>query len=103
MDKAALAPYVGKTVVLGIRPEDIDAVPNGEAHDLEGRIEIAELMGDTEKMVLNVYNHIIDEKEDVATAPTHLGFSTSVVVLTTARKKCDDRVGSLWNQRRLRR
>lgn len=30
--------------------------------------KIAELMGDTEKMVLNVYNHIIDEKEDVATA-----------------------------------
>ncbi len=27
--------------------------------------KIAQLMGDTEKMVLNVYNHIIDEKEDV--------------------------------------
>lgn len=28
--------------------------------------KIAQLMGDTEKMVLDVYNHIIDEKEDVA-------------------------------------
>lgn len=28
--------------------------------------KIAQLMGDTEKMVLNVYNHIIDEKEDAA-------------------------------------
>ena len=28
--------------------------------------KIAQLMGDTEKMILNVYNHIIDEKEDAA-------------------------------------
>ena len=28
--------------------------------------KIAQLMGDTEKMVLNVYNHIIKEKEDPA-------------------------------------
>lgn len=28
--------------------------------------KIAQLMGDTEKMVLNVYNHIMEEKEDVA-------------------------------------
>jgi len=28
--------------------------------------KIAQLMGDTEKMVLNVYNHVIDEKEDPA-------------------------------------
>ncbi|MCI8423872.1 MAG: sn-glycerol-3-phosphate ABC transporter ATP-binding protein UgpC [Lawsonibacter sp.] len=45
VDKAKLAPYVGKTVVLGIRPEDIDAVPNDEKHDLDAKIEIAELMG----------------------------------------------------------
>lgn len=29
--------------------------------------KIAQLMGDTEKMVLDVYNHIMDEKEDVVT------------------------------------
>lgn len=29
---------------------------------------IAQLLGDTEKMVLEVYNHIILEKEDAATA-----------------------------------
>ncbi len=45
MDKAALAPYVGKTMVLGIRPEDLEAVDAGSSHDLEGKIEIAELMG----------------------------------------------------------
>ena len=28
--------------------------------------KIAQLMGDTEKMVLNVYNHIMEEKEDAA-------------------------------------
>ena len=45
MDKAALAPYVGKTVVLGVRPEDVDAVPAGQPHHLDAQIEIAELMG----------------------------------------------------------
>jgi multiple sugar transport system ATP-binding protein len=45
MTKEQLGPYVGKTVVLGIRPEDIDAVPNAEKHDIEANIEIAELMG----------------------------------------------------------
>ncbi len=45
MDKKALAPYVNKSVVLGIRPEDIKAVPLNEKHDLEAKIEIAELMG----------------------------------------------------------
>jgi multiple sugar transport system ATP-binding protein len=45
MTKDKLAPYVGKTVTLGIRPDDIDAVPNDQAHDIEGKIEIAELMG----------------------------------------------------------
>jgi multiple sugar transport system ATP-binding protein len=45
MDKKQLGSYVGKTVVLGIRPEDIDAVDAGKPHDLEASIEIAELMG----------------------------------------------------------
>ena len=38
----AVAAYNGKTVVLGIRPEDVDAVDSGE---LKATIEIAELMG----------------------------------------------------------
>jgi multiple sugar transport system ATP-binding protein len=45
MDKEKLGGYVGKTVVLGIRPEDIDAVDPSQPHDLEAGIEIAELMG----------------------------------------------------------
>jgi multiple sugar transport system ATP-binding protein len=45
MDKEKLGAYVGKTVVLGIRPEDIAAVAADQPHDLEAGIEIAELMG----------------------------------------------------------
>jgi multiple sugar transport system ATP-binding protein len=45
MDKEKLGAYVGKTVVLGIRPEDIAAVGLDQPHDLEAGIEIAELMG----------------------------------------------------------
>jgi multiple sugar transport system ATP-binding protein len=45
MTKEQLGAYVGKTVILGIRPEDIDAVSNDQPHDLEAKIEIAELMG----------------------------------------------------------
>jgi multiple sugar transport system ATP-binding protein len=45
MGKEQLGAYVGKTVILGIRPEDIDAVPASQKHDLEATIEIAELMG----------------------------------------------------------
>jgi multiple sugar transport system ATP-binding protein len=45
MDKAALGSYVGKTVILGIRPEDIEAVAADQPHDMEASIDIAELMG----------------------------------------------------------
>ena len=45
MNAEVLGKYVGRTVVLGVRPEDVDAVPAGEPHDIEARIEIAELMG----------------------------------------------------------
>ena len=45
MDKNKLAAYKGKTVVLGIRPEDIDPVEDGGKHDIDAKIEIAELMG----------------------------------------------------------
>ena len=39
------AAYKGRTVVLGIRPEDVDTAAPGEPKDIEARIEIAELMG----------------------------------------------------------
>ena len=45
MDKKVLGAYVGKTVVLGVRPEDVDPVVDGGAHDLDATVEIAELMG----------------------------------------------------------
>ena len=44
MDKNTLGKYVGKTVVLGIRPEDVDPA-SGSEHDLNSTVEIAELMG----------------------------------------------------------
>ena len=44
MGKEVLSPYVGKTVVLGVRPEDVDAAV-GPNYDLDATIEIAELMG----------------------------------------------------------
>ena len=40
-----VAPYAGQTVILGIRPEAIDAVDAKTPHDVDARIEIAELMG----------------------------------------------------------
>ena len=45
MDKEKLAAYEGKTVVLGIRPEDALAVPADQPHDVEAQIELAELIG----------------------------------------------------------
>ena len=45
MNKDVLGAYIGKTVVLGIRPEDLDPVTDGGAHDLDAKIEITELMG----------------------------------------------------------
>jgi multiple sugar transport system ATP-binding protein len=45
MGKEQLGAYAGKEVILGIRPEDIDAVPAAQDHDIEANIEIAELMG----------------------------------------------------------
>jgi multiple sugar transport system ATP-binding protein len=45
IDPEKLAPYVGKTVVLGIRPEDIAPVGLTEQHDLEGEVEGEELAG----------------------------------------------------------
>ena len=44
MGREVLGPYVGKTVVLGVRPEDVDAAV-GPNYDLDATIEIAELMG----------------------------------------------------------
>ena len=41
----AVAPYVGKTVVLGIRPEDIIAVDGSQESGISSTVEIAELMG----------------------------------------------------------
>jgi multiple sugar transport system ATP-binding protein len=45
MTKDVLAPYIGKTVILGIRPESVDAVAENEPHELDADIELAERLG----------------------------------------------------------
>jgi multiple sugar transport system ATP-binding protein len=45
MDKKTLAPYVGKPIVVGIRPEDIQATEPDAPHDLEATIELSERLG----------------------------------------------------------
>ena len=51
-----LATYVGKTVVLGIRPEDVVPVSDDQPHDLEAKIELAELIGAEVNLHLDCQN-----------------------------------------------
>lgn len=58
--------YIGKEVVLGIRPEDI-SISNGINHDVEIKVEVVELMGaemylycDLEGIKLTVRTPVID-------------------------------------------
>lgn len=48
-DTAAILPYVGKDVVLGIRPEDLHAEETGTAaaaeHTIRAEVDLAEMMG----------------------------------------------------------
>jgi multiple sugar transport system ATP-binding protein len=83
MDKAALAPYVGKTVVMGIRPEDLDAVPNSQAHDLEADIEIAELMGSE----ISLHVDCAGNKMVVRAASNYAGREGDVAALVVDREK----------------
>ena len=83
MDKAKLAPYVGKTVVLGIRPEDVDAVDAGQAHDLDSTIDIAELMG----AEINLHVDCQGNKLVVRTASTFTGREGDGAALVLDTKK----------------
>ena len=55
VDNEALAPYVGKTVVCGIRPEDFHAEPQfaGEGNMIDAYIDLDEMMGSESYLYLN--------------------------------------------------
>lgn len=53
MDKKVLGPYVGRTVVLGVRPEDLSPAVPGKAHDLDAVVEFAGPMGAEAHLLLN--------------------------------------------------
>ena len=83
LDKAVMAPYVGKTVVLGIRPEDIDAVDNNMEHDLDAKIEIAELMG----AEINLHADFQNSRLVVRAAATYAGREGDTAALVLDRNK----------------
>jgi multiple sugar transport system ATP-binding protein len=74
---------VGKTVVMGIRPEDLDAVPNSQAHDLEADIEIAELMGSE----ISLHVDCAGNKMVVRAASNYAGREGDVAALVVDREK----------------
>ena len=55
VDNNALEPYVGKTVVCGIRPEDFHAEPQfaGEGNMIDAFIDLDEMMGSESYLYLN--------------------------------------------------
>ena len=64
-----LSAYVGKTVVLGIRPEDVNTTGAGEPHHADAKIEIAELMG----AEINLHVDLKGSKMVVRTGSTYPG------------------------------
>ena len=80
-----VAPYAGKTVVLGIRPEDIIAADAaaGVKGDLNVKVDIAELMGAEISLHVDCQgNRIV-----VRTEPTFKGREGDGAVLTLKNEK----------------
>ncbi len=55
MDRRELAPYVGKEVICGVRPEDFHAEPQffGEGNEIDAYIDLDEMMGSESYLYLN--------------------------------------------------
>ena len=83
MDKKTLGSYIGKTMVLGIRPEDLDPVAGDGAHDLSATIEIAELMGAETHLHLDCQG----SKLVVRTPSTYHGQVGDAAALTLNKEK----------------
>ena len=55
MNRRELAPYVGKEVICGVRPEDFHAEPQffGEGNEIDAYIDLDEMMGSESYLYLN--------------------------------------------------
>ena len=85
----AVAPYVGKTVMLGIRPEDViavdasDAGETAKAGSMISTVEIAELMGAEISLHVNCQgNQMV-----IRTEPTFKGREGDTAILTFKNEK----------------
>ncbi len=85
----AVAPYTGKAVMLGIRPEDVIAVDASEAGDatkagsMTSTVEIAELMGAEISLHVNCQgNQMV-----IRTEPTFKGREGDTAILTFKNEK----------------
>ena len=81
----AVAPYVGKTVVLGIRPEDIIAVDasQGAGSGMTSTVEIAELMG----AEISLHVDCQGSRMVIRTEPTFKGREGDTAMLTFKTEK----------------
>lgn len=58
----ALTPYVGKTVIVGLRPSDLAIAASGEAAVMQGRVDSVEPLGDAFIVYLNVSGRVVVAK-----------------------------------------
>ena len=82
----AVAPYVGKTVVLGIRPEDVIAADAGQPagpESLTSTVEIAELMGSE----ISLHVDCQGNRMVIRTEPTFKGREGDTAILTFKNEK----------------
>ena len=83
--KDAVAPYEGKKVVLGIRPEDIVAADHGQAsgESMTSTVEIAELMG----AEISLHVDCQGNRMVIRTEPTFKGREGDTAILTFKNEK----------------
>lgn len=81
----AVAPYEGKTVILGIRPEDVIASDAGQGaqNGMEATVEIAELMG----AEISLHVECQGNRMVIRTEPTFKGREGDTAVLTFKNEK----------------
>ncbi len=67
MDKPELAPYVGKQVIMGIRPEDIDLTDAADPEGIQVDVNLAEMMGSEIYLYAEKYGQNIVARVDSIT------------------------------------
>ena len=78
-----LGAYANKTGVLGIRPEDVDTTAASDPHDIDAKIEIAELMG----AEINLHATCDNVKFVVRTSSTYTGREGDTAALVFDKEK----------------